>query len=308
MIERLFREVDRLGYKGRMVSLARSFCEVEQEIKGSYRNGCFNEEFYEEWLSWLVFSPPDTLVQAQSVIILAFPDPVVRVLFNWKGEKTPLVIPPTYSNHKQKDEQVENLLGRILGRDSYGVAKASLPEKLLAVRSGLGFYGKKNICYVDGMGSFHQLAAFYTELPAGEDSWQGSQLMKRCESCSACLQRCPTDAITPERFILHAERCLTFHNERTADFPEWIDPKWHNSLVGCLECQAVCPGNKDCLGWVEEKEEFSEEETGILLEGGEPDKLRCKSHRLGNLVATAITVLVSGKKCFWGLCPVGELG
>jgi len=142
-----------------------------------------------------------------------------------------------------------------------------LPEKLLAVRSGLGSYGRNNICYVNGMGSFHQLVVFYTELPCEEDNWQESQLMESCEGCSACLDNCPTGAITPERFLLRAERCITFHNERREDFPTWIDPSWHKCIVGCLDCQAICPENKNILEWVEEKGEFSQEETALLLEG-----------------------------------------
>lgn len=82
----------------------------------------------------------------------------------------------------------------------------------------------------------------------------------------ACLRNCPTGAISTDRFLLHAERCITFYNERSGDFPGWIEPRWHNCLVGCLHCQSVCPENKDFLDWIEEKEEFSEEETTLLLE------------------------------------------
>jgi len=148
-----------------------------------------------------------------------------------------------------------------------------LPEKLLAVRSGLGFYGRNNLCYVEGMGSFHQPAAFYTELPCNESTWRESRLMKKCKNCSVCLRSCPTGAITRERFLLHAERCITFHNERSGDFPHWIEPHWHNCLVGCLHCQDVCPENKDFLGWIEEKGEFSEEETALLLKGKKSGQL-----------------------------------
>lgn len=35
----------------------------------------------------------------------------------------------------------------------------------------------------------------------------------------------------------------------------------------------VCPENRDFLGWIEEKEEFSQEETELLLEGKQLDRL-----------------------------------
>ncbi len=200
-------------------------------------------------------------------MIIAVPRPQVRVIFNRKGERLPLIIPPTYVAYKNTHRQVENLLTEILGGEKHQVAKASLPEKLLAVRIGLGFYGKNNISYIDGMGSLHQLVSFYTELPCKEHSWQELQPMNRCLNCSACLRSCPTGAITPERFLLRAERCIVFHNERMGDFPSWLDPNWHNCVIGCLECQRVCPENKNLLEWIEDKGEFSQEETALLLEG-----------------------------------------
>ncbi|MEE9192556.1 MAG: 4Fe-4S double cluster binding domain-containing protein [Candidatus Aerophobetes bacterium] len=272
MTEIMFSQLAKLGYKASIVSVGH-LGDLEQEIENYYEKGFFDEEFYKERLSRFVFRPPDSLLRARSVIIIAVPQPQIQVIFTCKGEKVPCMIPPTYVASTETDRQLENLLTGILGPENYRVAQALLPEKLLAVHSGLGSYGRNNICYVGGMGSFHQLVAFYTDFSSREDSWQESKLMKSCEKCSACLRSCPTGAITPKRFLLHAERCISFHNERIGDFPGWIDPSWHNCVVGCLLCQTVCPENKDFLQWVEEKEEFSQKETDLLLEGKQLDQL-----------------------------------
>jgi epoxyqueuosine reductase len=155
------------------------------------------------------------------------------------------------------------------------VAKAILPKKLLAVRSGLAAYGKNNITYVPEMGSFHGLVAAYSDLPAPEDNWRPAQMLEACQKCSACLRHCPTDAITSDRFLLHAERCITYHNEKPSEvpFPAWMDPFWHNCLVGCLHCQRVCPQNREMWQWVQDGAEFSQEETALLLEGIPFDQL-----------------------------------
>ena len=94
-------------------------------------------------------------------------------------------------------------------------------------------------------------------------------MMDLCQKCTACLRHCPTGAITSERFLLRAERCITFHNEEPSDvpFPAWLDASWHNCLVGCLHCQSICPENKDYLAWVGEGAKFSAEETALLVEG-----------------------------------------
>jgi epoxyqueuosine reductase len=67
--------------------------------------------------------------------------------------------------------------------------------------------------------------------------------------------------------LIHAERCITFLNEGNEEFPEWINPAWHNSLIGCMKCQLVCPVNKRLIKWVEEGESFDESETELILNG-----------------------------------------
>jgi epoxyqueuosine reductase len=115
-------------------------------------------------------------------------------------------------------------------------------------------------------------------------------MMDLCKECSACVQKCPTGAIPKDRFLLRVERCLTFHNEHPADvpFPNWIDPSWHNCLVGCLHCQKVCPANTKIINWTEPGPTFSEEETKLLLNGTTienlPDETKSKveEHNLAN--------------------------
>jgi epoxyqueuosine reductase len=312
MTEELFSQLAERGYQGRIVDI-QHLGDLQEEIEGHHRQGFFDEEFYQTWITRFIFSPLDSLPGARSLIVVAIPQPQTRVVFTWNGETLPLIIPPTYVGYDETNKQVEDLLAGILGPAGNRVTQATLPIKLLAVRSGLGAYGKNNICYVPGMGSFHQLAAFYSDLPCQEDNWQESQMMESCQNCSACLRNCPTGAIpsaapstlrpgsgqaslraglrtgpapslrtgTSERFLLHAERCITFHNERAGDFPfpAWLEPSWHNCLIGCLDCQRVCPQNKDFLEWIEEGPEFSPEETALILEGVPLDQLAAATVR-----------------------------
>jgi epoxyqueuosine reductase len=115
--------------------------------------------------------------------------------------------------------------------------------------------------------------AFYSDYPAIDDCWQTAELMKSCAKCQACLRNCPTGAISTERFLLHAERCLTYLNEKGGDFPGWVNPACHNTLVGCLKCQDICPENSPFGKWIEPWEEFSAAESLLLMQGGPPEKL-----------------------------------
>jgi epoxyqueuosine reductase len=125
------------------------------------------------------------------------------------------------------------------------------------------------------MGSFFQPTVFFSDLPCEEETWCEPVMMDRCQTCKACMVKCPTGAITDERFLLHAERCLVFHNERVAElpFPAWIDPAVHNCVMGCMRCQQYCPEDKPFLDWFEGDEEFSQEETSLLFEGISRDQL-----------------------------------
>jgi epoxyqueuosine reductase len=112
-------------------------------------------------------------------------------------------------------------------------------------------------------------------MPCEEDSWQEATMMKNCEECELCLRACPTGAIPSDRFLLHAERCITYHNEKkgTVPFPKWMEVSWHNCIIGCMRCQRACPQNKKVIQWTEEEEEFSEEETTLILKDVPHDKL-----------------------------------
>jgi epoxyqueuosine reductase len=102
-----------------------------------------------------------------------------------------------------------------------------------------------------------------------DDEWQELWTLDRCKDCEICIRKCPTGAINYGRFLLYAERCIVLHNEEpsTVPFPRWLDPSWHNCLIGCLLCQRYCPENKNYLKQVVNGPEFSDEETGLLLAG-----------------------------------------
>jgi epoxyqueuosine reductase len=273
MLKELLAELTEWGCQARIVSV-QHLVDLREAIERQHRQGLIDQELYQAYLSDFAFRPPDSLPGARSIIVVAVPEPQIRVTFHRDGGAVHAVVPPTYGEGK-KDRRARQRLARVLEPAGYRVAEAILPKKLLAVRSGLAAYGKNNISYVPGMGSFFGLVTVYSDLPASDDRWQEPQMMASCRNCSACMRHCPAGAITAERFLLHAERCITYHNEKPASvpFPAWIDPAWHNCLIGCLHCQRVCPENREVWSWVKGGAEFSPEETALLLEGRPFDKL-----------------------------------
>lgn len=245
--------------------------DLRYAMEKHHEQGQFDDDLYNEWIAKFEFTLPEDLPNAKSILIIAAPQPQFQVTFSWNAESHSVIIPPNYLCYS--DRLAENIISRILGRENYVAANNLLPKKLLAARSGMAKYGKNNLVYVPGMGSFHRLIIFYCDLPYPEHTWQEMQMMGECRECEACLKGCPTGAISSDRFLAHAERCISFYNERAGGFPEWIKPSMHNALVGCLYCQRVCPLNKPFVQWIEKKAEFSEEETRLLMEGAPQDQL-----------------------------------
>jgi epoxyqueuosine reductase len=273
-VDNLFLRLRERGFQARIVSVSH-LDQLQKEIEILRSHALLDSQFYQDRLARFNFQVPEDLPETQSLIVVAVPRPQTRATFGWNGQRRPLILPPTYTAYDTITEQVENLLAKILGEKSYTSTGTSLPLKLLAARSGLGQYGRNNICYVSGMGSFLQLVAVFSDVPCEEDSWQEAAMMKSCEECDLCRRACPTGAISSDRFLLRAERCIVYHNEKGSDapFPEWMATSWHNCIVGCMHCQRICPQNKEVIRWTGEEEEFSEGETALLLEGVSRDKL-----------------------------------
>ena len=158
---------------------------------------------------------------------------------------------------------IDETLAALIGPGRF--ARTRLPDKSLAVSTGLAQYGRSNICYVAGMGSFVRLFTYYTDIPWDTDTVNSAPVMPACETCRRCLDACPTGSIRENRFCIDAERCLTHFNEHDGPFPDWIDLEWHNAIVGCMECQRACPQNKDVIGKIERQVNFTEEETSLIL-------------------------------------------
>jgi len=291
-------KLEEKGYRAAVVP-TKHVTQLESEIEERLRQREIDTQLYQRYLSGFKFDVAINLPETRSIIMTAAPQPQRKVTFDRHGQTHSVIVPPTY--YADTDDCVEGILEKTLSSNGYQLHRAALPLKLLAVRSGMASYGKNNIAYVEGLGSFIRLRAFLSDMPAGSSEWLEPRAMKGCDNCKACLKACPTGAIVSDRFLVHAERCLTFFNEESDVFPEWLDPAWHNSLVGCMKCQLICPVNKPSVNWVEDGEDFDEAETQLLLNGVPLDRIpaetvdklnRCYMTEYLNLLPRNLRVLM----------------
>ncbi len=277
IITKIQQGMKQFGYRAKTVSI-RHLPEVQEAVGKLVRQGLLNQRLHEGWHFYLQTN--ENLPEAKTIIVVAMPQPITRIWFKWQGIGYPAEIAPNYIV-KADESCAEEILRDLLETAGYKIATAHLALKTLAVRSGLAKYGRNNISYVPGMGSFYRLIAFYTDYPSEEDNWQDSKAMKSCENCSLCREACPTGSILADRFLIHAENCPGFLSEKEPDFPYWVQlqPDWQNAFIGCMRCQFVCPVDKPYLGKIAEGPSFSEDETGLILNKTPWEKLSPKTRQ-----------------------------
>ncbi len=127
-----------------------------------------------------------------------------------------------------------------------GIAKGfsdSTPimEKALAVKAGLGWFGKNTLLIHRRFGTFTLLSGLLTTLEF--PTLTPPERLPRCGSCRRCLDACPTQALTP--YQLNAHKCLSYHLiESKKEVPSHIAEKNPGYAFGCDICQDACPHNK----------------------------------------------------------------
>jgi epoxyqueuosine reductase len=261
--------LEKLGYSASVVS-TEHLGELEEEIGARHDTGELYGKFYHEY-EHPYFHPklPANFKNARSIIVMATPQRMVRTTMRWKGTDLKLVVPPTYYDSNKVIREAREALRKALGPEKHRLVRAVLPQKLLAVRSGLAMYGKNNITYAPNFGSLYRLTSFYTDFDSPIDCWREKKALPKCSTCRACRNACPTGAIKDDRFLIHVERCLTYLNEKKSKkaFPKWVPGNAHNALIGCMRCQRACPYDKEFVDLYDDRGFFEEEETEYLLKG-----------------------------------------
>lgn len=269
MIREVLRDIEAAGWRAAILPFfARAV--ATRDIALRHTRGEFDEAFYAERIARLTDEPDAEIPSPRSLLAVAVPDRPVRVRFTFQEKTLEAIVPPTYIHGERSDRAVEDRVRKLLAPAGFSVARARGPRKAMLALSELGQYGRNNLIYVTGLGSYQRPVVLVSDAPCEEAPRRAEPTaLPRCSTCKACLAACPTHAIGEDRFLVHAERCLTFWNEKPpgVPFPSWVHPEWHNALVGCLRCQEVCPENRPFIGSIVEGPCFDEEATRAFLAG-----------------------------------------
>jgi len=117
---------------------------------------------------------------------------------------------------------------------------APVLEVELAQKAHLGWRGKHTLLLSREQGSWFFLGEIFIDLPLPVDE----PLENHCGTCNACIEVCPTQAITAP-YQMDARRCISYLTiELKGNIPIELRPLIGNRIYGCDDCQLVCPWNR----------------------------------------------------------------
>ncbi len=138
---------------------------------------------------------------------------------------------------KQLVRFIQNEIGEVEGR--VFVDSAPVMDKVWAAKSGLGWQGKNTNLISKKVGSFFFIAELIIDLELEYDT----PVTDHCGNCTACIDACPTEALTP--YEIDASKCISYLTiELKEAIPEEFKTKMDQWAFGCDVCQTVCPWNR----------------------------------------------------------------
>ena len=142
------------------------------------------------------------------------------------------------SKLKELTHYIQTEIGAVSGRAF--VDSAPVLDKAWAAKSGLGWIGKHSNLLTQKVGSFYFIAELIIDLDLEYDTI----VSDHCGTCTACIDACPTQAIT-EPYVVDGSKCISYFTIELKDqLPNTMKGQFDDWMFGCDVCQDVCPWNK----------------------------------------------------------------
>ena len=142
------------------------------------------------------------------------------------------------SKLKELTQYIQTEIGDVSGRAF--VDSAPVLDKAWAAKSGLGWIGKHSNLLTQKVGSFYFIAELIIDLDLEYDTI----VSDHCGTCTACIDACPTQAIT-EPYVVDGSKCISYFTIELKDqLPNTMKAQFDDWMFGCDVCQDVCPWNK----------------------------------------------------------------
>lgn len=235
-----------LGFDPVGVTDAGPFRETEEAIVQRVNDGLMDGlPWFSESRSRRGCNPKQMLPQARSIISVGLdysteplPEPHDRLQ---RGRVSRYAWGRDY--HRVFEGRLKKLIRRLEplggGKAKFYVDYGPIPDRAVAARAGLGWYGKNSNLLTTKRGSWIFLAEVLTDLELTPDR----PIKKSCGKCNTCMPACPTGAIVAP-YVIDNRRCISFHTiENRGPIPVELRSLFGDWIFGCDVCQDVCPVN-----------------------------------------------------------------
>ncbi|MFK7911336.1 MAG: tRNA epoxyqueuosine(34) reductase QueG [Akkermansiaceae bacterium] len=236
-IQRIAQE---LGFDDCRVSRAKEATHAE-EYRQWIADGCAGDM---KWLERNVdrrTDPAEVVDGAFSVVSLALnyfpgknhPDVDYRIArYAWNEDYHEII--------EEKLKDMNLAMEQLGGLQRFYTDTGPVLERDFATDSGLGWNGKSTVQIHRRLGTWFFLAELITTLDLPPDEPFGDH----CGKCTACIDACPTDAIT-EPHRVDARRCISYLTiEHKGSIPIEFRKQIGDRIYGCDDCLDVCPWNR----------------------------------------------------------------
>lgn len=202
-----------------------------------------------------VADPQDRLPGARSIIVAVydyarehFPEELVGKIGRLYQSRSYIEAPTSIGGARVKLMR-QFLEGKGMQVGRWFSISSGVPDRLAAVRAGVGKVGRNTFVCAPGIGTFVLIHTFIVDSELAYDTpTEGTHCPP---DCRLCIEACPTGAIAAD-FRLNPRRCLTFNHvvnvhgfRNTSPYidPE-LRPKMASWIHGCDVCQEACPRNQ----------------------------------------------------------------
>ena len=154
-----------------------------------------------------------------------------------------LWVHPHYPAYHRMRQASRELIEWIKAQGWSAADAHKLPQRHVAFAAGFGTAGVNGMIIHSKYGSRICFYTILTDMPLPLSPPVTGEML-RCDACGACETGCPAGALRGCSRV-DAQRCLRSYAPMRREIPEPVRLMLGARLMGCDECQSVCPINRN---------------------------------------------------------------